>query len=313
MFSNASTHQQAFSFACSSVDEIGTNASFYHTATFSTSVLTAISSPVAVVGNALILAATCKKTFVRTTFHILLCGLAISDLFTGLIAQPFVVTVNLILLTQPKEVCDNPKLFLALLGTGYGSATYFVTITILFITLISIERWLHMYRRSLVTAHRCYLTVAIVLIVPIPLVAARLFSDVKGEIFSRNVYTTMLALMLICFVITSFAYFKVYHIIRHHQLRVQDHNTSQNFGQPAIDVAKYRKSVVSILYILLLFYLCFLPFIVSSVIFLFLGESSGLAVAFGVSMLLLFLSSALNPGLYLWRMNDIRNGVKQLF
>jgi len=170
-----------------------------------------------------------------------------------------------------------------------------------------------MYRRSLVTAHRCYLTVAIVLIVPIPLVAARLFSDVKGEIFSRNVYTTMLALMLICFVITSFAYFKVYQIIRHHQLRVQDHNTSQNFGQPAIDLAKYRKSVVSILYILLLFYLSFLPFIVSSVIFLFLGESSELAVTFGVSMLLLFLSSALNPGLYLWRMNDIRNGVKQLF
>ena len=119
--------------------------------------------------------------------------------------------------------------------------------------------------------------------------------------------------MLICFVITSFAYFKVYQIIRHHRQQVQDINTSQNFGQPAIDLAKYRKSVVSILYILLLFSLCFLPFIVSSGIFLFLGESSELAVAFGVSMLLLFLSSALNPGLYLWRMNDIRNGVKQLF
>ena len=44
-----------------------------------------------------------------------------------------------------------------------------------------------------------------------------------------------------------------------------------------------------------------------------MGESSELAVAFGVSILLLFLSSALNPGLYLWSMNDIRNGVKQLF
>ena len=313
MFSNASTHQQAFSLSCNSIDENWTNASFYRTATFSTSVLIAISSPVAVVGNALILAAICKKTFVRTTFHILLCGLAISDLFTGLIAQPFVVTVTLILLTQPKEVWDNPKLFLALVATGNGSATYFISITIFFITLISIERWLHMYRRSLVTAHRGYLTVAIVLILPIPFVAARLFNNVMGEIFSRKVYATILALMLICFVITSFAYFKVYRIIRHHRQQVQDINTSQNFGQPAIDLAKYRKSVVSILYILLLFSLCFLPFIVSSGIFLFLGESSELAVAFGVSMLLLFLSSALNPGLYLWRMNDIRNGVKQLF
>ena len=27
----------------------------------------------------------------------------------------------------------------------------------------------------------------------------------------------------------------------------------------------------------------------------------------------LFLSSSLNPGLYFWRMNDVRNGVRQLF
>ena len=165
MFSNASTHQQAFPFLVARSMKIGEMhfsltqplfrlpywLPFLHQWQFT-------------LGNSLILAAICKKTFVRTTFYILLCGLAISDLFTGLIAQPFVVTVNLILLTQPKEVCDNPKFFLAPVATGNGCATYFVSITILFITPISIERWLHMYRRSLVTAHRGYLTVAIVLI-----------------------------------------------------------------------------------------------------------------------------------------------------
>ena len=312
MFSNATTQQQALSFSCNLAAENWGNASFYYTAIFSTSVLIAVSSPVAVVGNALILAAIWKKTFVRTPFHILLSGLVISDLCTGLIAQPFVVTVNLIQLTQPK-VCKIPKLFLALFGMGNGSATYFISITILFITLISIERWLHMYRKSLVTAHRGHLTVATVLILPIPLVAVRLFSDVKHEIYSREVYSTILALMILCFVITSFAYFKVYQIIRHHQQQVQADDTSQNFGQPAIDLAKYKKSVVSILYILLLFSVCFLPFVVTSGTHLFVGENSELGVAFSVSMLLIFLSSALNPGLYLWRMNDIRKGVKQLF
>jgi len=311
MFSNASTQQQAFSFSCSSIDENWRNASFYYTAIFSTSVLIAVSSPVAVFGNALILAAIWKKTFVRTPFHILLSGLVMADMCTGLIAQPFVVAVDLIILTQPKEVCDNPKFFLALLGIGNGSATYFISSTMVFITLISIERWLHMNRRSLVTAHRGYLTVTVVLVLPVPLVAVRLFSDVKYETYSRDVYTTTLALMLFCFVTTSFAYFKVYQIIRHHQQQV--HDTSQNFGQPGIDLAKYKKSVVSILYILLLFSVCFLPFVVSTVMFLFWGRSLELGVAFGLSMLLLFLSSALNPSLYLWRMNDIRNGVKQLF
>ena len=264
-------------------------------------------------GNAFILAAICTKKFVRTPFHILLSGLAISDLCTGLIAQPFVVAVTFIYLKQPKEVCDNPKVHLALLGIGNGSATYLITITVVFITVISIERWLHMHHRYLVTAQRGYFTVATVLILPIPLVVVRLFGDLKPETFGSGVYTTILILMIFCFLTTSFACFKVYQVLRHHKKRVQEHETSQNFGQPAINLAKYKKSVVSILYILLLFSFCFLPFVVSTGIFVFLEESPELGVAFGVSMVLLFLSSALNPGLYLWRMNDIRNAVKELF
>ena len=56
----------------------------------------------------------------------------------------------------------------------------------------------------------------------------------------------------------------------------------RTFFQPAIDLAKYKKSVVSILYIVLRFSFCFLPFVVSTVIFLFLGESPELGVAFNV-------------------------------
>ena len=313
MSSNGSSQQQTFFLSCSSAADNRTSASYSNAATFWTALLIAVSSPVAVVGNVIILAAICKKTFLRTPFHILLSGLVISDLCTGLIAQPFIVAITFIYLKQPKEVCDNPKVHMALLGIGNGSATYLITITVLFITLISIERWLHMHRRSLVTAHRGYFTVATVLILPIPLVVVRLFGDVKSEVYRSGVNATILTLMLFCFLTTSFAYFKVYQILRHHQKRVQGHETSQNFGQPAIDLAKYKKSVVSILYILLLFSVCFLPFVVSTAIFVFLGDSPELIAASGVSIVLLFLSSALNPGLYLWRMNDIRNAVKQLF
>ena len=136
MSSNGSSQQQTFFFlSCSSAADNSTSASYSNAATFWTALLIAVSSPVAVVGNAFILAAICKKTFVRTPFHILLSGLAISDLCTGLIAQPFVVAVTFIYLKQPKEVCDNPKVHLALLGIGNGSATYLVAITVLFITL----------------------------------------------------------------------------------------------------------------------------------------------------------------------------------
>lgn len=54
-------------------------------------------------GNALILAAFLKKTFPRTPFHILLSGLAFTDLCTGLIAQPFVASKTLVFLCSQSQ------------------------------------------------------------------------------------------------------------------------------------------------------------------------------------------------------------------
>ena len=308
MLSNTSSQQQWFPISCSldSGSWKSESFSYVYVVTFTTSVFIAFLSPVAVVGNALILAAIWKKTFVRTPFHILLSGLAITDLCTGLIAQPFVVAVNFIFVTQPQEVCNRPTFLLAIRGIANGSATLFISITVLFITLISIERWQHMSRRSMVTSHRGCLTVTSVLLLPIPLAILRCFFTDAKETYEREVYIAIMTMVLFCFVTTSFAYFNVYWIIRHHKRQVRANEKSQNFGQPGIDLAKYKKSVVSILYILLLFSVCFLPsVIISSVAYLLLGERLELAVPFVVSLLLLFLSCSLNPVLYVWRMNDI--------
>ena len=123
----------------------------------------------------------------------------------------------------------------------------------------------------------------------------------------------IIAEMLLCFLTTTVAYVKVLQIFRLHQQRVQANAPSQNFAQPAINLAKYKKSVKTILYILALFCLCFLPFIISLGVVVHVGQNSGTAVATDISLVLLFLSSSVNPCLYVWRMNDVRNAVKQLF
>ena len=56
--------------------------------TFSAAVVIALLSAPAVVGNALILATIWRRTFLRTSFHSLLSGLAVTDFLTGLISQP---------------------------------------------------------------------------------------------------------------------------------------------------------------------------------------------------------------------------------
>ena len=57
-----------------------------------------------------------------------------------------------------------------------------------------------------------------------------------------------IAVVLLCFFNTSFSYFHVLRVIRRHQQQVQANAPSGNFGQPAINLAKYKKSVFTILY-----------------------------------------------------------------
>ena len=45
---------------------------------------------VTVAGNSLILAAIWKETFEKTSFHILLSALALTDLLSGLVSQPLI-------------------------------------------------------------------------------------------------------------------------------------------------------------------------------------------------------------------------------
>ena len=265
-----------------------------------------ILSPVAVSGNALILAAIWKKTFQRTPFHILLSGLAFTDLCTGLITQPLFATPYLLYFANAGVVIAHPVLITTIFPIGVVSAVYFGAITLLIMTLMSIERWLHMSRRSLVTLRRGCLTVAVVLLIPIPLVVFKTVTIIKGT-SHRQVNITLAAGMLLCYLTTCVAYFKVFRIIRQHQQQVQGNQSSQSVGQPAINLAKYKKSVLTILYILALFSSCFLPVMVIFVVRVHVGNMFETEIAFIMSLVLVFLSSSLNPCLYLWRMSDIRN------
>ncbi|KAL9958796.1 hypothetical protein ACROYT_G035858 [Oculina patagonica] len=222
--------------------------SFFNDIAFSTSIVIVVLSPVAVAGNALILAAIWKKPFVRTPFHILLSGLAFTDLCTGLIAQPFYSVPTVIYVARPwvTGTYDTPvhidiiNIINIINTIGECTAIYFISITLLLITLMSIERWLHMSRRSLVTSRRGCFTVIILLLIPIPIVAFRVYHKC-GSALDIMIIT----LILSCYLTTSFAYCKVYGIIRHHQQQVQANETSQNFGRQAIDLAKYKKSVAT--------------------------------------------------------------------
>ena len=280
---------------------------------FTCTIVIAVLSPIAVGLNALIVAAIWKRTFQRTPFHILLSGLAVTDLCTGLIAQPLVAASFLLYLAYPKKVMDRPVLLIAIRASANGIAQYFIFLTLFIITLMSVERWLHMSHRSMVTSRCGYLTCALMLLLPLPVAVFRVFDSIRVN-HHRGLIVAILVVKLVCVLTTSVAYFNVFRIIRRHKQNLRASAPSQKFGQSAINLAKYQKSVVTILYILGLFYICFLPLIIAAWVYLNVRGNSVISlISLYLSSVLLFLSSSLNPGLYLWRMNDIRNGVKQLF
>ena len=272
----------------------------------------AILAPVAVLGNALVLAAIWRNPSLRTPSYILLAALAFTDLCTGIIAEPFSAANELILLADPLiNLLDQnswPTIYLITRTIGYGCQVYFFNLALFIITLMSIERWLHMTLRSWVTVHRLHRIVTVLFFLPIPF-AFYLVKDPNSKAF----YFASISVILFCISVTSLAYFKVFRIIRCHQQQIHANESAQNFAQPAINFEKYKKSVFSILYILVIFYIGYFPVAIAMGLLLFVLENwKMIIVPFYVSTVLAFLSSSLNPLLYLWRMKDIRNEVTKL-
>ena len=244
------------------------------------------------------MAAIWRNTSLRTPSYIILCGLAFTDLCTGVITEPFYVAVRLMCLQKRNE----SYLLLFLLYVMAFCLTFFTYLTLVLVTLMSIERWLHMTRRSLLTVRRSCFIVALVSLLPIPVAILHFYTK------AFVVTVLFVVFLLVCIIANTISYFKVFRIIRRHQQQVQ---ANENSRQPSIDILKYKKSMTSILYILGVFYVSYSPFLVVAGLFIFKGYKES-EMAHMISMTFLFLSSSLNPVIYIYRMNDMRNEAKNL-
>ena len=212
---------------CGSTNESKNRIPYAYAAILPSTIIIAILSPIAVAGNSLVLAAIWKRSFQRSPFHVLLSGMVVTDLCTGLIAQPFIVATNLLYLTKPTFVIKQPGLFLAIKTTGDASTTYSIAFNLLIITLMSVERWLHMSRRSLVISRRGRFTAVTCFLLPIPAVVFRSMETVKPGTGQRLLNMTIVVSMIVCFLIIFVSYVNVFRLILRHQQQIQ---VTENFG-----------------------------------------------------------------------------------
>lgn len=168
-----------------------------------------------------------------------------------------------------------------------------------------------MSRRSLITARRAYFIYGVLVLLPLLFLAGRLW------LLSLQSYREILEPLLlgiftaVCFATTSFAYLKVFRIIRRQQRQIQANQFSQCFAQSVITL-KYRASVSTVLYIWLLFILCYSPYVVYTNVNALLTKSGANSSILGwhVSATLVLMSSSLNPILYCCGIKEIRDEMK---
>ena len=131
----------------------------------------------------------------------------------------------------------------------------------------------------------------------------RLYSDPMVISRYSNIVVTL------CLVTSIFCYTKIFFNLRHHQREIQDHVQQPNQINK-LNIARYRKAVSTVLWLQFTLVACYLPQVVPVTLIIHTEPSSSVALAWSYAFTLLFLNSSLNPILYSWKIEEVRQLVK---
>lgn len=260
-----------------------------------------IISVVAFLGNALILFALRKDCSLHPPSKLLLRCLATTDLLVGLIAEPSNVTYLMSLLQSEWHLCRLSAAISFIVGYLLG------TVSLLAISAISVDRLLALYLglryRQVVTLKRTHGLILIFWI-------ACSVAAVSYLVTFMITFWYGLIIMSCSLIITVFSYLMLFRTIRRHQFEVQDRLCQRRLRQQIpVDIPRYRNAVSSVLWVQVALIVCYLPFaIVTS---LFNNHLSSFNVLiWDLSVILIYLNSALNPFLYCWKISEVKQAVK---
>ena len=119
--------------------------------------------------------------------------------------------------------------------------------------------------------------------------------------------------IFICLLTTIFCYTKIFITLRHNQIQVQEHVSTQRQPRQAtpLNMARYRKAVSSALWLQLTLVVCYLPYGVAVASTPHGVVPLSFLLARHYSGTLVYLNSSLNPLLYCWKIREIRQAVKE--
>ena len=264
-------------------------------------ILTSLLSITAFIGNTLILVALRKECFVHPPSRGLLRSLAACDLCFGIIAEPLSVAFWMSVLYKHWNICP------------YVTSASFLThiilckVSLLTLTAISVDRLLALLLglryRQIVTLRRTHMIVVSCWF------ASAVFSTTYFLNF-RIILWSCSSAVLVCLGTSTICYTKILLTLRRRQAQLQGQPQKPNKTSP-LNIARYKKAVTTAILLQLTMVACYLP---HGIVVAFLTRteiSSSIFLASQFTVVLACLSSSLNPILYCWKMQEVRQAVKE--
>ena len=256
-------------------------------------------------GNILILIALRKVTSILPPTKLLFQCLAITDLGVGLISQPLMATLMLLVDNIDIKIWNTMCYHLLL-----SLSITFCGVSVFASTALSVDRLLALFLglryRHVVTLKRIRAVLACGCLAVLLILLVWNFREKTAKI----IITICLTL---CLIISLFSYTKIVLRLRQHQSSVRD-NVQQrrtNAGGIPLNLDRYKRIVVSIALVQQALVICYFPFLIFHIVTHLKDIHPGhyLLWYFHTSTLI-FLNSSLNPFLYCWRIKEIRQAVK---
>ncbi|XP_078384646.1 adenosine receptor A3-like [Oculina patagonica] len=256
----------------------------------------------ATVGNALILVALKNVSSIYPPTKLFFRCLAVTDLCVGLIVQPLYATSILSLII---EMNVNVLYYV---HNVWGATTFILCgVSGSTSSAISVDRLLALLLR-LRYRHVVTLRRVRVVITCFWLIAA---SGGLLWVWRKKIANMEASVLLIlCLVTSIFCYTRIHLKLRHQQAQRQNnvpHGQQNGEGIP-LNVARYRKTVSSIMWVQLALVACYVPWGIVAVL-----DANGIEhelVTLFTTETLVFLNSSLNPILYCWKIREVKQAVK---
>ena len=254
-------------------------------------------------GNAVILYALRKCQSLHSPSKALLCSLALTDFFVGLIVLPLLMAYYLtIILGMPGYYC--------IISIAYGrTSTFLAGVSLETITTIAIDRYLAFHLRlryrQLVKLRR------VVCILVIEWVATALWSASWFWDEQVNKISGAISLTIYCLV-TLLCYISIHRSLRHHVEQIHQQNNPRE-PPVAFNLVQYKKTLNNMLWVNGLLLVCYMPYLSSLLAILSTGLSDYTRIAQHFSAIIIYFNSFLNPFLYCWKIKELKEKVMALF